>query len=162
MAESPGKGRGVFTLRAFAKGEVLTLYPAHAEMVYGDDKPGWKGWSARPGYCMEHLRRMADDYGIDAPGHTIAGDPDRLEDGVGHLINDGARCPHPGAERIYRRVSLAKENTIPYTLRSGDQFLVQMRATRDIAAGEEIFFSYGLPYWRAKYTGTSQLLYAAV
>ena len=153
VADSPGKGLGVYASRDFRRGKVITVYPAHAEMVYGDDKPGWKGWRVSQEYSMEHAWRMVSDYAVDAPGHSVAGDPDRRDEGVGHLINDGARCQHPGAEEIYRRVSHAKENTVPYTLLCGREFLIQMRATRDIEAGEELFFSYGLPYWRAKYGG---------
>ena len=154
LAESPGKGLGVFAERDFQKGDVVTFYPAHA--VYVEDVDAGDGrtaWRAAPGYSSEHMRRMINDYCMDVPGGIVAADPDRVDQGLGHMINDGARSSSPATERLYNRLSPAKENAAPHTLLCGTEFLVQIRATRDIKTGEELFFSYGLPYWRKKYGG---------
>ena len=120
------------------------------------------GWTTRREYSHDHLDRMARDYALALPGKHSAGDPDLHEEGLGHMINDGARSRSPADVDIYRRVSLAKQNAMPYVLQAAredgfgrdqalDNFLVQMRAARDIASGEELFFSYGAAYWAEVY-----------
>ncbi len=111
LGESPGKGLGVFATRACEKGEVLTTYPAHAvgRMCGG----GRMAWTTRQEYSHSHLDRMACDYALALPGKHIAGDPDLHEEGLGHMINDGARSRSPADVAVYRRVSLAKQNAVP-------------------------------------------------
>ena len=153
LGESPGKGLGVFAARACEKGEVLTTYPAHAvgRMCGG----GRMAWTTRQEYSHSHLDRMARDYTLALPGKHISGDPDLHEEGLGHMINDASRSHSPADVAVYRNVSLAKQNAVPYVLQEDesdqafDKFLVQMRASRDIAPGAELFFSYGAAYWAA-------------
>ena len=56
-------------------------------------------------------------------------------------------------EDIYRKVSTLGQNVTPETLLIEENEslpVIFMKATRDIEANEEVFFSYGLCYWSPK------------
>ena len=157
LKESPGKGMGVFATKAFKKDSFVTVYPSH--MVSLDVKMvsfteldiECVAWMCNRDYTMEYVNKLSKDYCQRIIGGVIAGDPALLEDGLGHMVNDGARSHSPADVEIYRRISKAKENVIPHIL-SGFPYDIReatvfMRATRDIEIGEELFYSYGAAYW---------------
>ncbi len=83
---------------------------------------------------------------------AIAGDPAKHDDGLGHLINDGAMCKTPEAEGIYETVSQLKNNVDIYGLYlSPKRFTAWMIAQKSIEADEEGVYSYGVNYWRDMY-----------
>jgi hypothetical protein len=149
LKESPGKGMGVFATKAFKKDSFVAVYPSH---MVGTELDGERvAWMCNREYTMEYVNKLSKDYGQKIMGGVIAGDPALLEDGMGHMVNDGARSRSPADVEVYKRISKAKENVIPHIL-SGLPYDIQeatvfMRATRDIEIGEELLYSYGAAYW---------------
>ena len=88
-------------------------------------------------------------------GGVVAGDPELHDEGLGHMVNDGARSRSPADADVYRLVSRTKENVHPYIMCTMVEDVrgstVLMRATRDIEKGEELLYSYGVPYWEEDY-----------
>ena len=149
LKESLGKGMGVFATKAFKKDSFVTVYPSH--MVGAELDIECVVWMRNREYTMEYVNKLSKDYCQRIIGGVIAGDPALLEDGLGHMVNDGARSHSPADVEIYRRISKAKENVIPHIL-SGFAYDIReatvfMRAIRDIEIGEELFYSYGAAYW---------------
>ena len=154
LKESPGKGMGVFTTRAFRKDAFVTVYPSHMVGVQLDSER--VAWMCNREYTKEHVNKLGKDYGQQIMGGVIAGDPALLEEGLGHMVNDGARSRTPADVEVYKRISKAKENVIPHIL-SGLPYDIReatvfMRATRDIEIGEELLYSYGAAYWSDDYS----------
>ncbi len=153
LKESPGKGMGVFTTKAFKKDAFVTVYPSHMVGVQLDSER--VAWMCHREYNMDYVNKLSKDYGQKIMGGVIAGDPALLEEGLGHMVNDGARSRSPADVEVYKRISKAKENVIPHIL-SGLPYDIQkatvlMRATRDIEIGEELLYSYGARYWSDDY-----------
>ena len=81
---------------------------------------------------------------------------------IGHLINDGAMLNSPGDELI---LAPFEKEVAEYKLKSLSLQNVEISedfwyyTTRDVAAGEELFISYGREYWiyRAMMTQTNPL-----
>ena len=149
LKESLGKGMGVFATKAFKKDSFVTVYPSHMVGVELDIE--CVVWMRNREYTMEYVNKLSKDYCQRIIGGVIAGDPALLEDGLGHMVNDGARSHSPADVEVYKRISKAKENVIPhilsrfpYDIREATVF---MRAIRDIEIGEELFYSYGAAYW---------------
>ena len=149
LKESLGKGMGVFATKAFKKDSFVTVYPSH--MVGAELDIQCVVWMRNREYTMEYVNKLSKDYCQRIIGGVIAGDPALLEDGLGHMVNDGARSRSPADVEVYKRISKAKENVIPhilsrfpYDIREATVF---MRAIRDIEIGEELFYSYGAAYW---------------
>ncbi len=152
LKDSPGKGRGVFAAKDFSKNDFLTVYPSHAIGIQLDSER--VAWSCMRNYTPEYVDNMSKYYALAVMGGTIAGDPERHDAGLGHMVNDGARSHSPADVDIYRRVSMAKENVAPYVMGIRldiNDYVVFMRATRDITKGEELFYSYGATYWGEDY-----------
>jgi hypothetical protein len=153
LKESPGKGMGVFTMKAFKKDAFVTVYPSHMVGVYLDSER--VAWICNREYTMEYVNKLGKDYGQKIMDGFIAGDPALLEEGLGHMVNDGARSRSPADVDVYKYISKEKENVIPHVL-SGlpydiREVTVLMRATRDIEVGEELLYSYGAKYWSDDY-----------
>ena len=153
LKESPGKGMGVFTTKTFKKDAFITVYPSHMVGVQLDSER--VAWMASREYTMEYINELAKGYGQKIMNGVIAGDPALLADGFGHMVNDGARSRSPADVEVYKRISQAKENAIPYVLSvlpyDIQEATVFMRATRDIEIGEELLYSYGAKYWSDDY-----------
>ena len=156
LKESPGKGMGVFATKVFKKDSFVAVYPSHMVGTKLDTER--VAWMCNREYTMEYANELSKDYSQKILGGVIAGDPALLEDGLGHMVNDGARSHSPADVEVYRRISKAKENVIPHIL-SGLPYheydireaTVFMRATRDIEIGEELLYSYGAAYWSDDY-----------
>ena len=114
LKESPGKGMGVFSTRAFKKDAFVTVYPSHMFGVQLDSER--VAWMTSREYTSEYAHKLANYYGQKIMGGFIAGDPALLEDGLGHMVNDGARSCSPADVEVYKRISKAKENVIPHVL----------------------------------------------
>jgi len=140
---------GVFATKAFKKDSFVAVYPSH---MVGTELDGERvAWMCNREYTMEYVNKLSKDYGRKIMGGVIAGDPALLEDGLGHMVNDGASSRSPADVEVYKRINKAKENVIPHIL-SGLPYDIQeatvfMRATRDIEIGEELLYSYGAAYW---------------
>jgi hypothetical protein len=153
LKESPGKGMGVFTTKTFRKDAFVTVYPSHMVGMLLDSER--MAWVASREYTSEYAEKLGKDYAQKIMGGFIAGDPALLDEGLGHMVNDGARSRSPADVEVYRRVSKAKGNVIPHVL-SALPYDIQaatvfMRATRDIEIGEELLYSYGAAYWSDDY-----------
>ena len=148
VKDSPVHGMGVFALRNIRIGEYITLYPA--------DGIGFqpKAWRRNPHLAhaqvlvgdMDHATAARHTLGIhteDAGLVTAIGDPSKYDNPhyLGHMINDAVKLSSPDSVHVYLRVSRLRENCIDA------QNLNVMVASRDIQAGEEIFYSYGVKYW---------------
>ena len=163
LRESPGKGRGVFMLEPVKKGRYVTVYPSRAvfrccadldcEGVHGTkqefDTIGYmQGVEITDGKFAKYI------LGAKYKNLVIMGDPSICAPhALGHMINDKARSKSVKDEGIYTNVSTRGQNVTPETLfiEENDTLpVIFMKATRDIAANEELFYSYGLNYWRAK------------
>ena len=153
LRESPGKGMGVFTMNTFQKNDFVTIYPSHMVGVELDSER--VVWRASRDYTLEYVNKLGKNYGQKIMDGVIVGDPTKLEDGLGHMVNDGARSRSPADVEVYKRISKAKENVIPHVLcglpYDVHEATVLMRATRDIDVGEELFYSYGDKYWSDDY-----------
>ena len=112
---------GLFTTRAFRKGEVLADYSGDYVVGRGDDVGG-------PYFLNLRVRGGARSM----QPRTNSGDGRWANDARGVRLNDGRR---------------ARPNSIMAT-QPGTR-VAKLRTTRDIAAGEEIFVSYGAAYWAA-------------
>jgi hypothetical protein len=127
-------GTGVFTTRDVRAQEFLGLYPADAVLA-----AEYYVGRINPEIGHRYMQFVAEDV-------AIVGNPAQATDEhyVAHLVNDGAKLSRddPRAERIYELVSATKANC------TYDQDMLCLVATKDIRAGEELFYSYGKQYWR--------------
>jgi hypothetical protein len=121
MASEKGHGLGLFTTRAFRKDEVIADYSGDYVVGRGGDVGG-------PYFLNLRVRGGA---AIDA-ARTNSGDGRWANDARGVRTSDGRR---------------ARPNSI-MAAQPGTR-VVKLRANRNIAAGEEIFLSYGAAYWAA-------------
>jgi len=120
-ASVKGHGLNLFTTRAFRKGEVLADYSGDYVVGRGDDVGG-------PYFLNLRVRGGA---AIDAA---------RTNSGDGRWANDARSVRLSNGRK-------ASPNSIMAT-QPGTR-VVKLRASRDIAAGQEIFVSYGAAYWAA-------------
>ena len=92
-----------------------------------------------------------DDYGFDIDNYySICGHKDFTNDSnyLGHLINDGAKHNSTArSENIYLKISYLKSNCMFQKSKYG--LYVAVVSTKNIEPGEELFISYGIPYWRS-------------
>ena len=151
---SKGKGKGVFALKHIKNGERVTLYPAHAVF----DIEGYEDGRARANLIFKHKDANVDTemlrtYSVGIGDKMIYGDPNLIESfAVGHMINDGHRSKSERDADVYQICSALFANvTLDVPLYINNFPFVFMVATRDIKPDEEIFFSYGIEYWRHKW-----------
>lgn len=135
VKDSSIQGKGVFALQDILPGQIATVYPCH-------------GFYHR-GVCQFKDYKMF----FKNMETSFYGNPCILDDGLlGHMVNDSAR-------NVGNLSQLSKDNIkncIEYLIEStqysncalvpGDHF-VYVKATKPIAAGEELLCSYGPVYW---------------
>ena len=145
---SPGKGLGVFAVTSFKKGEMVAMYPdVDAETELHHD---------------EYLLRVGDKFYTGRPweGRVPSYEAASPPSNVAHLFNDCAkivcRDEWPGLRAWCDDANNYTEESIrgANVSNEGRRFV----ATRDVAAGEEILYSYGAMYWtdrlyKASYIG---------
>jgi tetratricopeptide (TPR) repeat protein len=138
-------GRGVFANKSFKKGQYVCFYD-------GEDVEFSKLNKSNFTYSIAHLRKK---------GYVRLGFPEpKCEDGVGQLINDFCAFELNDSLRFGIFGVFTITNTAPlieeYNTRSVNNQNVVMNddfrlvATRDIMAGEELCFHYGIDYWLTK------------
>jgi tetratricopeptide (TPR) repeat protein len=138
-------GRGVFANKSFKQGQYVCFYD-------GKDVEFSKLKKSNFTYSIAHLRKK---------GYVRLGFPEpKSEDGVGQLINDFCAFELNDTHRFGVFKIFTITNTAPlieeYNTRSVNNQNVVMNddfrlvATRDIMAGEELCFHYGIDYWLTK------------
>ena len=162
LRDSPGKGKGVFMLEPVKKGRYVTVYPSHVVFRCCVDLNEDVNGTEQEFDTIGHMRgvEITDEkfakYSLGAKYKNllIMGDPSYCRPrALGHMINDKARSKNVKDEGIYTNISTRGQNVTPETLFiEEDESLpvIFMKATRDIEANEELFYSYGLNYWRPK------------
>ncbi len=133
----PHTGNGLFATRAFQKDEYITEYAGRRRDA--------KDAKHMPG---SHIRSLvsqvyAIDGAYDEEGNTID-NPQRTRQGKGGgaFAND-AMGPRNNARYTHLDGPLFRGAETP------NERIVLLQATRNIAAGEEIFVAYGIDYWIA-------------
>lgn len=140
-------GRGLFARSDCKKGDVLTCYPGDALIISPDDVEEWTIlWADHVDEAREiqdllgYIIHACDDFGV-------LGLPSLDQDPAyfGHFANDGASMPLTESSL---GAYVIESNEIANAMHESidDCHMVTM-ATRDIAAGEEIFVTYGPDYW---------------
>ena len=164
-----GAGMGLHASRAIFAGELVTLYPGDAVVMWesseatdglgtdcffdvgGEPDSEWRmGWAAqRPDFVAR-----AWEYGARISAvRAIIGDPSATADAayLGHLANDAAMCLRPGmAALAYAIASEAGANVGVDPLGADGCQHLALVATEDIPAGAEILLSYGADYWLSR------------
>jgi len=167
IKESPGKGKGVFAKETGKKDDYVTAYPIHVLMQADKIAPGEmaeyqllsKFPDVEEGINRERLKWLIQVYSFDVRFNNLVavGDPTILKPkNLGHMINDRVKCSSASGargEQVYETVSLLGQNVVPETFMCNGTPYIFMKATKDIEAGEELFFSYGAAYWRTKHAG---------
>jgi hypothetical protein len=130
--------RGVFATQPFNKGDWVCNYPAHS--ICDDEKNN---------YYINNECYFNNNYSIELDNNIgISGDPSNEDDGFGHLINDGSNDLNN-----YWKDSLDKENVIPIQKlrydKKNNKYYIPIIATKPIKKNEEIYFSYGIDYWKS-------------
>ena len=120
-ASTESHGFGLFTTRAFKKGDTIADYTGDYVTGRSDEIGG--------SYFVN--LRIRGGAAIDAA---------RTNSGDGRWANDARGVRLPDGRRARANCIMAGQ--------AGTR-VVKLRATRDIAAGEEIFLSYGAAYWAA-------------
>lgn len=151
-------GMGVFVKKNILIGELITFYPADF-VEYSPDKnrhiPKHRVGVSRSARFVKSFGLITDsnarnnDYACYInPKYTIIGEKTFVNDPnyLGHLINDGAKSDSTKkSNRIYSTISSLKANCKYYNLKGG--LHVAIIATKNIKEGEELFITYGIPYW---------------
>lgn len=150
---SPVHGNGVFAVKDFKYGDILTTYPADYLSIDKDEGAMWIATDPLETLDEQTLRLIVPyALKIDDTPVQIAGKPDvHHPHRCAHLINDGASITKADFTHEdvveYINESVRFRNCMFISL--GGIVVVAM-ATRDIKAGEEIFTEYSAAYW-AKY-----------
>lgn len=154
-------GNGVFTTKPIKKGELLTFYPGDIVRYYpnGRGKPNTRTRSAL--ICSDRYNNILGDksryniwdnnYCFDLDNYySICGYKYFIGDSnyLGHIINDGAKHNSTKrSEEIYMKISIIKSNCVYQRLKNN--LHLGIVSTKDIKAGEELFATYGINYWRS-------------
>jgi SET domain len=166
-----GAGRGLFASRDIRCGELVTLFPGDALLLWnasrgvGDFGEGGVGVlfgrhvvgeDRDPDRVASDLARRYEVKISDS--RSLVADPRRIDDAayLGHIMNDGAalllredesgNCAAAARTR-YSRLSHERHNAAFFV---SEGCHLAALATRDIAGGEEIFVSYGEGYWLSR------------
>jgi len=138
-------GRGVFATRPIAPLEVITLYPGDYKTIRNSDSDSLQ-IVVRDGQAVPNEQEYTK-YAFRGENISLIGDPDVTDNPtfLGHMCNDKAKSSCPEDESIYEAVSskYCNAGVVPV----GSHFYAIV-ASKPIKVGEEICFSYGLPYWR--------------
>jgi hypothetical protein len=154
-------GRGLFASRDITEGELITLYPGDALLVWnktvGDfgQEVGVMFGSHVQGADRDASRVSTDEarsFELKiGPVHSIVADPLLTDDAayLGHMANDGAiLTKRDNASReIYSKTTVDRHNAAFFVM-EGSHFVAV--ATKRISKGEEILVSYGEGYWMSR------------
>lgn len=128
-SEIPGAERGVFARRAIARGAWITTYhgvvlPSH--LIPSDGRP----------YSIDYPVR-SPEHGLDQS--LIGTRYPKPDEGVAQLVNDSI---HPKVTGMHHNCDLFFHRP---------KLTWVLVASRDLAAHEELFVSYGWGYWRGQW-----------
>lgn len=159
-----GSSEGLYAIRTIAAGELITLYPADALMLW-EDSTRSEGSDVRfifgkhIGEADRDPARIMGEWAelVVHKNMSVMTDPRASHDAayMGHAVNDGAMCASPERQEAYERDSSAVANAevVPLDVAEqdaqGQQQLLHLavRATRDIAQGAEVLMPYGYAWW---------------
>ena len=159
-----GAGDGLFATRDIAEGELITLYPADAALVW-DDKDRSEESNVRVFFGRHVPAEKRDAAGVlsgwsEVPCHdsmSILADPRDCYDAayMGHVANDASSCTAPEGRNVYERESAARSNAeiVPLDVEETDEeghpqvLHFALRANKAIKKSEEVLLSYGYGYW---------------
>jgi len=166
-----GAGTGLYATRDIAVGELVTLYPGDALALWSskdgessdnseatvvfivDNVAPDSDWAAGFRAQIPEFVNRAWEYGVRVSAvRALIGDPTNTGDSayLAHMANDAGMCARPGtAAQAYTIASEAAANVVLESISlSGCHHA--MVATKGIAAGAEIFLSYGAGYWLSR------------
>ncbi len=152
-------GLGVFAKRHLPPGVVLTGYPCH---LLGVGREVEQVCSGTVDASAENLQHLADVYSYSMRNLRLIGLPERHTDQrlLGHILNDAClvnvfhgtpldalRDPatHSRLLKLYYR-NVLKHTNCKFQ-QDAHGLLACVVSTREIAPGEELLLTYGLPYW---------------
>jgi hypothetical protein len=171
-----GAGNGLFATRDIAEGELITLYPVDALLLWEDAEHSTD--STVQIFFSKHVpaserdvaRAVTEWRGYEVPCNervSVVADPRRADDSayLAHMSNDAAICASADEQDDYERKSAAGANAIVFPLDVdeldsnglGQVLHFAQRALKPIKSGEEIFVSYGVGYWELSASGLFQL-----
>lgn len=154
---SPVHGDGVFAGEDIAPWTVATTYPVDIvfgkhpsnSIMYGRGIDVVKDADEALHLAKTYEMNLSpnDDVNVNRSYRiTIAGHPEMRDGGVGHLLNDGGVMHKLSrselkqyAEAIYTKVNCTSYHVGAYG--------IAIVTTKQIKKGEELFLSYGIPYW---------------
>ena len=168
-----GAGNGLFAARQLDRGELITFYPGDLRVrwqrsnlslaegvgfVFGAHVP-----TARRD-LIRHALLEAGPEELDVipviggdTGTSVAGDPMVTDDPayVAHVINDCATCSTLDGIAEYAAAAITRANA--HTISIEGCHLAAVAAKR-VEKGEEIYMSYGPPYWLGRMGATAEEL----
>ncbi len=152
------RDRGIFATRDIAKGEFVSLYPAHIVIYYPDGTAVTDTDHVRMNVgALPEVLEMGEDvksiieqhepYRMRVTDHiSIIGLPQLDSDPkmLAHFANDAVRGHTAADLEIYKRVSALRNNAmfVCYC-----KYFVAIQATAAIRTGEEVTVEYGHDYW---------------
>jgi hypothetical protein len=158
----PAGGQGLFASRNVNDGELITLYPGDALLVWNTTVVG--DFSQDVGVMFgNHVQEMdrnpdrvctdqARSYELQIrTGYSIVADPLLVDNPayLGHMINDGSVLLGTDNEsRTLYSASTHERHNAAFFLMEGCHFATI--ATKDILKDQEIFVSYGEGYWMSR------------
>ena len=162
LRKSQTHGLGVFATRLIAKGDAATFYPADA-IVVCPPKPYFANKVAAMLPFANVTEQDVAVYALVVQPHSeeqcavsVVGKPlalDRSEGHLcGHMVNDAASLHSASGTAAYLAAAFSGRN-VEYEI---DRGTITLRATRDIAAGDELFAAYGANYWLSAAARTSR------
>ena len=154
-------GQGLFASKTIRKGDLITLYPGDALLLWSKTVGDFTGnvtvlFGKHVALQDANTTRVCSDearnYEIKIqPNASIVGDEVLKNDPsyLGHMINDGAICRETSmtARQEYKQKSLEKHNAAIVSIKDCHYAVM---ATKDIEANDEIFVSYGEGYWLSR------------
>ena len=162
-------GMGLFASRNIEEGELITLYPGDAMLVWENTVGDFAGGVGvmfgnhvkQEDRTIDRSTDSARQYELKiGDRHSLVADPLFVDDAayLGHMTNDAAVLASREQESVDIYVKASGEGHNAAHLELEGSHLVTM-ATKNIAMDEEIFASYGYGYWFSriyeKRTGTA-------
>lgn len=174
------KGKGVFATQAITKGDIITLYPVHMLLYRGTPKVITNTVFWPDG--IPESRQVIDDYkvciGEEDENMDISANPHLPINPLacGHMLNDPAPLemvekmmstkPSDGCEVIGKRFWLYYMVAAPLAnaefMHDTNKLVKAVRATRDIAEGEEVTVCYEATYWLVRDVSNRNEMYDAL
>lgn len=123
-----GAGRGLYTVRPFRKGELITFYDGYRLLSHDGASALRQLDPSRVSHLrtLESGRTVIDGFREPLPGT-----------GAASFCNDGRSAARNNARFVTRS-----------PVRSSPLQAVFLQATRNLAVGDEVYVSYGRNYWR--------------